>query len=336
MSKKFVIIISVVIGLMFLTIVYSANKKENINPKVTIGMQTSPAMALPMVAKEMKYFEKNGVNVDIKDFAAGKDALTVFLSGSLDYSMSGEVPVGLALANQNQKFEIPAQIVKSTVDEVRVVAIKDGSINNPKEYFGSKKRKLATSIGGGPEYYTSEFLKKFDIPKEQVEIIAQKPSDMVASILNGSVDAISIFDPVAFVAEKKLGDKAIVFRDSSLYSELYVLSSKPQSDSNTAVTTKIIKALIEAEKYLNTNPAESKTIVAKYTKLDFDVIDGIWGNFDFSISLTPTLESYLKSQFSWGKEQKKINAEVPLPDYKSTINPKILSKIDASKVEINR
>jgi ABC-type nitrate/sulfonate/bicarbonate transport system substrate-binding protein len=301
--------------------------------KISLGIQTSPAMAIPMVAKDKGFFIKNGLDVEIKEFAAGKDALTAFLANSVDFAISGEVPAGLAMANLDQKFIIPVQVVNKTINEVRVVAIKDGNLNTPSEYFKAKKRKLATSIGGGPEYYTSEFLTKNNISKDEVEIIAQKPADMVAALVSGSVDAIGIFDPVAFVAEQKLGEKAITFRDSELYSELYVLEAKSSEVQNSDKTTKILKSFIEAENYIASKPKESKQIVAKYTKLEPTVIDGIWNNFDFKTTLTPQLKNYLEKQFEWARLNNKLKANVIKPNYESFIYPEILKNIDANKVE---
>ena len=87
----------------------------------TVGIQTSPAMALVMVAKDKGFFEKQGLDVELKEFAAGKDALAAFLGGSLDFSISGDVPVTLSTLAGN-KFVVPAQVVGKTKNEVRVVA----------------------------------------------------------------------------------------------------------------------------------------------------------------------------------------------------------------------
>ena len=116
---------------------------------VTVGIQTSPAMALVMVAKDRGFFEKRGLDVELKEFAAGKDALVAFLGGSLDFSVSGDVPVTLAILAGNN-FIVPAQVVGRTKNEVRVVARKDGELNTADEYFKAKKRKLGIirNIGG--------------------------------------------------------------------------------------------------------------------------------------------------------------------------------------------
>ncbi|OGZ77578.1 MAG: hypothetical protein A2256_02345 [Candidatus Staskawiczbacteria bacterium RIFOXYA2_FULL_32_7] len=300
---------------------------------VTVGIQTGPANALVMVAKDKGLFEKQGLNVELKEFAAGKDALIAFLGGSLDFSISGDVPVTLSTLAGN-KFVVPAQVVGKTKNEVRVVARNENTLDTADKFFKAKKRKLSTSIGGGPEFFTYEFLNKLGITKDQVEIIAQKPGDMPAALISGSVDAIAIFDPFAFIAEKQLGDKAITFTDESLYSELYVIEAKESVKQDFTTLEKLLNGLIEAEKFTKDNPEEAKIIVIKYTKLDKETIDGIWNSFDFRIALTPQLLEYLNREAQWAIDTAKVTKETVIPNFRDIIFDIPLKKISPSAVEI--
>lgn len=337
MSKSSKNIIWAIALLIIIGTVLLQSKKD---PKdmeiVTVGIQTSPAMALIMVAKDKGLFEKEGIQVDLKEFTAGKFALEAFLGGSLDFSISGDVPAALA-ALQGNRFVVPAQVVKKTVNEVRVVAVKDGTTTastTAEEYFKSKKRKLATSIGGGPEFFTYEFLNKLGIAKDQVEIISQAPKDMPAGIVSGSVDAIAIFDPVAYIAEKQLGHKSITFTDKDVYSELYVIEAKESAKENPEKLEKFLRGLVQAELFIKNNPEEAKTIVMKYTKLDIDTIDGIWNSFDFRISLTPQLLEYWNREAEWAKETRKVTKETVVPNFKDMIFDAPLKNISPGAVEI--
>lgn len=300
---------------------------------VTVGIQTSPAMALVMVAKDKGFFEKQGLDVELKEFAAGKDALAAFLGGSLDFSISGDVPVTLSTLAGN-KFVVPAQVVGRTKNEVRVVAKKEAGLDTADKFFKAKKRKLATSIGGGPEFFTYEFLNKLGITKDQIEIVAQKPGDMPAALISGSVDAIAIFDPFAFIAEKQLGDKSITFTDESVYSELYVIEAKESVKQDSATLEKLLKGLVAAEKFVKDNPEEAKTIVIKYTKLDKETVDGIWNSFDFRIALTPQLLEYLNREAQWAKDVGKVKPETATPNFRDIIFDAPLKKVSSSAVEL--
>ncbi len=336
MSKQSKLILGAVIIVVLIGIVFIGINK-NQTPKefeyVTVGIQTSPAMALVMVAKDKGFFEEEGLNVELKEFTAGKFALEAFLGGSLDFSISGDVPVTLA-SLQGNKFVVPAQVVARTQNEVRVIAIKEAGLDTANEYFKAKKRKLATSIGGGPEFFTYEFLNKLGISKDQVEIISQTPKDIPAALISGSVDAIAIFDPFAYIAEKQLGDKAITFKDESIYSELYVIEAKESVKENPETLEKLLKGLVEAEKFTKNNPEEAKTIVMKYTKLDKETIDAIWSSFDFRIALTPQLLEYLNREAEWAKDTGKVTQNTIVPDFKEMIFSAPLKKVSPSAVGI--
>src|SRR5260221_1583874 len=97
--------------------------------KVKIGIQTSPAMGLVMTAKEAACFDVEGLDVELVPFTAGKFALQALLGGSLDYCVSGEVPVALATL-QGNKLTVLSQVVKETVNECRIVVRKDESAAN--------------------------------------------------------------------------------------------------------------------------------------------------------------------------------------------------------------
>ncbi len=312
--------------------IWKGSKPTELQP-VTIGIQTSPAMALVMVAKDKGFFEKQGLDVELKQFAAGKDALAAFIGGSLDFSISGDVPALLATL-QGNKFVIPAQVVKKTINEVRVVAQKDGDLNTADSYFKAKKRKLATSIGGGPEFFTYEFLNKLGITKDQVEIVAQKPADMPAALVSKSVDAIAIFDPVAYIAETQLADKSITFTDPSIYSELYIIEAKESVKQDSVVLSKVLKALIDAEKFSKQNPEDAKAVVISYTKLSKETVDNIWGSFDFSIALTPQLLDYWNREAKWAQDTAKVTKDTVIPNFRDMIFDAPLKKISPTAVEI--
>jgi NitT/TauT family transport system substrate-binding protein len=293
--------------------------------RVTLGIQVSPAMALVMIAKDRNLFKK--IDVEIKEFTAGKFALQSQLGGAIDYCVSGEVPVCLATL-QGNPLRTVAQVVEKTSNEVRAVARRDGDLNTAEAYFKARKRKLATSFGGGPEYYTYEFLKKYNISPDQVEVISQKPEDMPAALATGSVDAIAVFDPFAFIAEKRLGDQALTFTGDELYSEFYVLNARPEQIEHDGDTIReLIRGLARAAEFAEKDPSEAKKIVQRYTKLDPEVIEGIWKNFVFRPALTPDLIRVWEAEADWAVATKKVPEGTARPDFRKVVVDRFLRDV---------
>lgn len=306
------------------------------NRKISIGIQVSPAMTLVMVAKDAGFFEKERLDVELKEFTAGKFALQAFLAGGIDYAVSGEVPVALATL-QGNPIRVVSQVVEKTTNEVRIVAWKDEGSDDARSYFKTRKRKLATSFGGGPEFFTYTFLKRYGISDSEVQLISQKPEDMPAALAAGSVDAIAIFDPFAFIAERHLKDKVTTFADETLYSELYVFNAKPeQIEREPDVLAAILRALVTAGDFIESNPERAKQILEQYTKLDREIIDGIWGNFVFRPALTRRLIDNWTAQAEWAVATDKVKAGTQAPDFPNVVDGRFLDAVRSDLIDYDK
>lgn len=335
-TKRLAIYAVLMVTALVLTGCDKSAPAENVSPlaapKISLGIQSSPAMAVPMVAEELGLFDKEGVDVEIKEFSAGKFALQAMLGGSVDLAVAGEVPVGLAVMQGND-LRVFAQVVRKTTNEVRVVARSDSGITEPKAYFSARKRKLATSLGGGPEFFTWSYLKHLGIKPDEIEILGQKPEDMPAALASGSVDGIAIFDPFAFIAEKQMGRAAVTFPDVGVYSELYVLAATPGTSNARSVQIQaIVRALVKAAESIRENPKRAQEIVRKYTHLDGAVVEGVWGSFDFSPALTPQLLEYWQRQVGWARETGKLDAKATDPDFRKIIDDRALRAASPANV----
>lgn len=309
----------------------SANEDPGL-PTLSVGIQVSPAMTLVMVAEEKGFFDEAGVDVEIEEFTAGKFALQAFLGGSLDVAISGEVPVTLATLQGNE-FRVIGQVVDRTVNEVRVVARRDGDVSSPNAFFTEKRRRLATSFGGGPEFYTSEFLKEFGIAPDGVELVSQRPEDMPVALANGTVDAISIFDPFAAIAEARLGEDAVTFKDESLYSELYVIDVREEllSEKRTELIS-MLTGLRSAQDFIAENPEESKAILIEYTQLEPEIVDAIWENFVFEVAINDLFIDFTTAQAEWYISTG--TAEGPVPNFRAVLYTDLLQEVDPAQVKL--
>lgn len=340
MKQRFFLTASALIAVLLVLVACdnseSAPKSSAPPVKLSVGIQTSPAMALVMVAQDKGFFKDAGLDVTLTQFTAGKFAMQAFLGGSLDVAITGDVPVALATL-QGNRFRVVAQVVEKTTNEVRVVARADGFSADAKTYFLSKKRKLATSIGGGPEFYTYSFMRQYGIDSKQVEIISQRPEDMPASLSNGSVDAIAIFDPFAAIAERNLGSNAKTFTNPTLYSELYVVNAKDGmlTGANRAKVIALLKGLRKAQDYVAGHADEAKTIVIKYTKLDRAVVDAIWQNYSFKVALTQALVDDNVAEARWAIQKGTYPPGTPIPNFAQVVERRLLMEVAPDQVNVH-
>ena len=308
------------------------NKKPSEMPTVRLGIVNQPFVALAKVAIDEGYFKKEGINVEVSEFTAGKLALQALLGGSLDLITSGEVPITLATLNGEKLFVIG----EISQDSFPMILRKEGETTfDPQKYF-AKKRKIATSIGGGPEFFTANFFKKYNIGSSQYEIISMQPQDMPIALANSSVDGIAIFEPFTSLALQKIGvDKVFVIDGTDLYSEIAIISGKQSYVSqNQKTIERFLSALQKSEDFVKRNPDQTIKIMSEFTKLDPNTLKNIWPSFILHLGLSQNLISTMTNEAQWAKDVGKVKPETIIPNFRNVIFDTPLQKISPSAVQL--
>jgi len=302
------------------------NQKKKTVQELTVGIQNSPSNSLVIIAADKGFFDTTKVKVVVKEFTAGKLALQALLgqANDIEVAVSAETPVVLSTLGGN-KFKVISEIVNAK-NECRVVVRKDGELNTPEKYF-SKSRKLTTSEGGSPEWFTYNFINNFNLDKSKVQVIAMLPENMPIALSSKAVDAISIFDPFARIAENDLGDLGLTFLNSNITS-YYVMSVKEKTlTEKSEALEELIKGLLKAEEFIKNNPEEAKQIVAKMTKLDISILNSTWDNYSFAVRLDDSFIDLCIAQTNWAIETGKYPKNTAVPDFKQVLSPDILKKV---------
>lgn len=310
------------------------NKKENTPlPHIRLGVSTQPANGLLWVAIDQNFFTKEGLDVEIKEFTAGKLALQAMLGGSLDLVSPAEFPVVLAtLSGENLS-------ILTKINETRggfpMILRKEGDKFDPAVYF-SKKRKIATVVGGGPEFFTKDFIQKNNINPTQYEIISMKPEDLPMALANKSVDGIAVFEPFTRFAKEQAGeDNLFVIYDKDLYSETIVLTAKTDwVKSHSEETKKFVSALQKTYEYIKNNPESAMTSVSLHTKLDAETIKQIWPTFSYQLGIEKKLITTMQAEAKWAKETGKSTVDAEALDFQKIFYLEPLKSVSPQTINL--
>jgi ABC-type nitrate/sulfonate/bicarbonate transport system substrate-binding protein len=242
--------------------------------KVTIAAFQGSFVNFPMyVAKDLKLFEKHGVNVELV-YATGGQVTTMLVSGATD--MSGvSVENGLAVAAKGQDVQL--LVLNQTTPPFTLIVRNEINLPNagkpyPEMLKDLKNLKIGISNRGASSDHVLQFLIKeagLD-PKYDVQIIAAgEPPSQVASLKNAVIDGAFAFEPTQSQAISGLkiaksvldiqgGEGPEIFREYA-YNGLFARRTFIASHGD--AIRRIVAAIVEAEEMIN-DPAKLDAVTA--------------------------------------------------------------------------
>ena len=333
--KSKVIITVIVIVLLGISILYFSTWKQSEKysgpvEKVSIGISaTSLLPSLVLIAKEKDYFLKEGIDMEIKGYSTGKDALEATFKGEVDMCTVADTPI-VSNSFKRNDFTVFGTILQGA-EHAKCLARKDRNISTPQDIIG---KKAATTIGTTAHYFMVVFSILNELDLEDVEIVNLKPAETVKAIVDGDVDAIFAWEPNIYHAEKGLGENAVILPSDVGYLATFNLVSKNDFvENNQQLLKRMLKALIKAEEFAEDNREESGDIISTYLKTDREIIDKLWDIYEFRVSLTQAFLITLEDEARWFIRNK-LTSATEVPNYLDYIYMDALEAVKPEAVQM--
>ena len=306
-------VLGIVLLLALMVLTASCQKPERcIGPqeKVTIGVASVSATLPLIVAQEKGYFSDGGIDVTFKFYPSGKKAMEGMFAGEADIATSAETPI-LHNSLLRDDFVIFATFAYSDNDS-KFLGKKDKGVSKPSELKG---KKIGTVVGTGAHFFAHIYLAEHSIDLSAVTIVDIAPADLIGALKDGKVDALVVWEPIAYQVKKALSDKVVRLPQSDLYKETFSLEAmRSYANGHPGGLIKILKAVDRATIFIKQNKKESLAIVTKVLKLDEDVLTSTWDDFVFELSLEHSLLIILEDEARWAIANKFTN-KTKVPNY---------------------
>ncbi len=179
----------------------SNNKTKSNLKKITLGEVTHSAFYAPLyVSKELKYFEKEGLDVEIVLISGANNVAAAVLSGDIDIGFCGPEAT-IYVYNGKTKDYIQSFAGLTKRDGQFIVSRKKIDNFNWDMLKGSEV--LAGRIGGMPELNFENALKNTSISKSDVKINTSVDfASLTSAFISGTGDYVNLFEPNATKLEK--------------------------------------------------------------------------------------------------------------------------------------
>lgn len=251
---------------------------------IKIGLSPWPGWIPWYLVEEKGFFNKYGVNVELKWFPVYSDSLQALATGKVDANsqtlsdtlspVSNGLPLKVILVNDNSFGG-------------------DGVVAKPqyKTMADLKGKKVATELGTIDHLLLVTGLDRFGMQESDVEFINMTVNDAGPAFIAGKLDAAVLWEPFLTKAVKE-GKGKIIFSSKDtpgLIPDLLVFNEKTIKERPDDVK-KILMAWFDAIEWWKQNPEEAVQIMARKVETDPE---------DYKISLQSvkifTIEDNLKA-----------------------------------------
>ena len=332
-NRTFVVAVIVIIFLLAAGAWWFGRIPENSPPArepIVIGTSPFEVSGLIFIAYDQGYFEENCLLPQIKMYDAGAIAMDALYRGDVDIATAADTVFAW---NSISGFPIQgvASIGKSEFHYI--IARQDRGIRNISDLRG---KKIGVARGTSGDFFLGRFLALQRINLSDVEIIDLPPAQLTEPLLNGSVDAVSTWDPYAFAIEERLGNNAQVWPDQKGQMMYWIaICRKDYVLENPLKIHNFLQALQQAEKYVENHPDAAKLIVQKKLHTENTYMNRVWPFTQLSLSLDQSLVLAMEDEARWMIANNLTN-KTSVPDFREYLYIDGLEAVKPGSVNIIR
>ena len=236
--------------------------------KVSIGTAKDTNLASPLViAREKGYFRDAKLDVDLKYFPSGGDVIAAFVGGSVQFGSSGSTPTTHLRARP-----YPVKIVARVADisGAQQLIVKK-NVTSLEQLYG---KKIGLLRNAAPDAFFHSIVKAYGLDISKFELINMGPTEMLQGFVQGSVDAVVLWEPHTTRARKTGNGKILVSATHSflegkpvekrIYGDHSTLfASESYIRENGSTVRAVLSALVRATDFMEKNRKETIAILSK-------------------------------------------------------------------------
>lgn len=305
-----------------------------LTPITVLGEYDPQVSGQQIVAKEMGFFEEEGLDVDLQLLTEPSISTAMVASGEAQfYSISNGQAI--KLVEMGSEVCIIAPVINASNTQV-VVGRGDLEITSAKDLEGLK---MGYTDGADIIIAVKNMCKDLGVDYDAIELVNLQAADMLASLEKGDIDFFAAWEPWGIEAEKNGGK--VLFTGSKSYLpdnegdvnyltfEMGIDVSKSYLESNPEECKAYVRAMMKATDYINENLEEAAAIIAPVINLDTETCVEIMKKNVYTVQFDQTYYDSVGMMSSYMLESGMITKEVKFEDFTDT---SILEAIDPSRV----
>jgi ABC-type nitrate/sulfonate/bicarbonate transport system substrate-binding protein len=261
------------------------------------------------LAAALGAYAEQGLLVELVPVSHGKAALDLLEAQRVDLAAAAEVPFVLAVL-RGQPYAVLATVA-SVADEMALVARRDRGISQPSDLAG---RRVGVTLGTSGEYFLWAWLIRHRMPPDAVTRVDLAPGKLTAALADGTVDAISSWQPLRQDAERALDANAITFTAPQAYTTTHiVVGRQAMLAAQPDAMRRLVRALLQAERTLRREPERARALVADRLHLAPDQLKRLWADLALRVDQRQSQLTTWEDEARWAMLTGYVPAQ-PVPN----------------------
>ncbi|OLC13904.1 MAG: hypothetical protein AUH29_11660 [Candidatus Rokubacteria bacterium 13_1_40CM_69_27] len=321
------------LGMLALVVVPASPAIPQAPLKIRLGIHTALMGVPDLIAVRQGFFKQEGLDVDWRRFALGKEGRDAMIAGAIDVNSTATTPFMIGL---DKGIPYTAVAVNSLFCGTNhIVVLKNSDINSVAQLKG---KKIGLPKGTITEYIfvarvaPSHGLKTGDYDAPNIP----DAKDRIPSLVAKAIDATAVTDPFVAVAEHEGIVRSLEnFCKYDPLPFMLTVTNKILKENPDAVVA-YLRGWLRAVKLLKEEPEKAAAVYAEEQKalgrdVPVAVLDRALRRMRWEPEITPSIEQYLTDQAQdlvAGTIEGRIKA---VPDLAKGLNKELLRKAMARR-----
>ncbi len=239
-----------------------------------LAVGVDPVFTPIFVALEEGLFEKEGLQVDVQQYANAGEAADALIAGSAD--VAGVPDYNLLARAPRANLAAMEIFAEDPGDYVKVVAGK--GISGPEEM-----KKIGIVPGTYSEYAAAKLLESANIDPSSVKFVPAGPPELPPLLEKGDIDGYVIWPPWTTRGEESGGKILYPTREYGLGTVLTIAAKDEWLKGHPQEAAALRRVMDAATKLTEQDPAAAAKAAAKAAKLPEPLTESAIGEIDFQV-----------------------------------------------------
>jgi NitT/TauT family transport system substrate-binding protein len=205
-------------------------------------------------------FERNGLDLELRQFNTGLEVFQALIGGSLDVLATGAVISNFPARGQGKVFLI-------NDIEVATAQLWVHSGQGIKSFADLKGKRIATTTGTTAHVFLDRALRANSVDPKDVEFVNQAMPAAVTSFISGAVPAVALWVPFNITVRDKVPDALKLADASAYYPQAAIIGGWAAANdyyaANRPTLAKLIKGWSEANDHVLAHSEEALDALQK-------------------------------------------------------------------------